>query len=178
MAVNLPATWLLNNIKKLKAPRYCDSQSWKEAKQECFVKLYIKHRDVSEDKIAHYVNAAVENTYSSLVRKKKKETSLEILRSSNDQSEDIIVDNLLRNQTHYTKEDHVYNWQKDECREVLKKEIKLLPGKQKKAVLLFLKHKYISTAAKKENLNLHTLTKNYQIAVSKLKQRMKGMKWD
>lgn len=167
MAVNLPATWLLNNMNKVVIPyKRGSSQVWAEARQECFLILYNKQRDVSEHKVPAYVKKAVYNIYLRMTRKSKNEVGDDELQKH------------TQSTTQYIYKEYEFNWQKDECKEALKKEIDLLPEKQKRVVQLLLKHKFLTVAAKEENLNFQTLQKNYQIALRKLKQRMKGMKWD
>jgi DNA-directed RNA polymerase specialized sigma24 family protein len=161
MAVNNPATWLLNNYDKIKVPYGYNIQTWKEAKQDAFIKLYKTCYDITEKNSQQYVMRSLKNSYSRLNNKSKLEESDE--------------------QLAYIKQkepEELYTWQSIKAIEKMKYLIELLPPKQKEAIIISLSDQDLAKAVNKTNYNYNTIKTHYRLGIIKLKQQMKGMKWD
>lgn len=159
MAVNNPATWLFNNFKKIKAPKSHNSEVWKEAKQEAFLKLYKNLYNIELKECRQYVNSTIYSIYNRITYKTKREVSIDYL-EYHKQPED------------YTEFDIENNQLIIKMKELIDK----LPIKQKEAVNNMLQNKHLTKVAGTANYN--TTKANYRQGLLKLKQQMKGMKWE
>jgi RNA polymerase sigma factor (sigma-70 family) len=160
MAVNIPATWLLANYNKIKVPRGYRTEVWKEAKQEAFIKLFKTCYEVDSKSVVQYVNRSIINIYTTLTKKSKREVSDDILENFPQE----ITDNYMQ--------------QNSKAFNKVRSLIESLPPKQKEAMKMYLSSKNLKSSSDKIGSNSNTNKKNYREGLIKIKNEMKGIRWD